>query len=45
MSKKHAKMIRYYGIYAREAGEKLGKIQSAALKAAIERLFETNPEP
>jgi hypothetical protein len=37
-------MIRYYGIYAHGAGEKLRKTQSAAWKAAIERLFETNPE-
>ncbi len=37
-------MIRYYGIYAHGAGEKLAKIHNAAWKAAIEHSFETNPE-
>ncbi|TAL38084.1 MAG: IS91 family transposase [Spirochaetes bacterium] len=43
LPKKHTKMIRYYGIYAHSAGEKLAKIQNAAWKAAIEHSFETIP--
>ena len=44
LPKKHQKMIRYYGIYAHGAGEKLKKIQNAIWKAAIEHSFDANPE-
>ncbi len=44
LPEKHTKMIRYYGIYAHGAGEKLAKIKNAAWKAAVEHSFETNPE-
>jgi hypothetical protein len=44
LPKKHQKMIRYYGIYAHGAGEKLKKIQNATWKAAIEHSFNTDPE-
>jgi hypothetical protein len=44
LPKKHQKMIRYYGIYAHGAGEKLKKIQNATWKAAIEHSFNANPE-
>jgi hypothetical protein len=44
LPKKHQKMIRYYGIYAHGAGEKLKKIQNATWKATIEHSFNTDPE-
>ncbi len=44
LPKKHQKMIRYYGIYAHGAGEKLKKIQNATWKTAIEHSFDANPE-
>ena len=44
LPKKHRKMIRYYGIYAHGAGEKLKEIKNATWKDAIEHSFNKNPE-
>ena len=44
LQKKHQKMIRYYGIYAHGAGEKLQKITNATWKAAIEHSFNDDSE-
>jgi hypothetical protein len=44
LPKKHQKMIRYYGISAHGAGEKLQKITNATWKAAVEHCFNTDPE-
>ncbi len=44
LPKKHQKMIRYYGIYAHGAGEKLKKITNAVWKAAIEHCFPPIPK-
>ena len=44
LPKKHQKMIRYYGIYAHGAGEKLKKIKNATWKAAVEHCFNTDSE-
>ncbi len=44
LPKRHQKMIRYYGIYAHGAGEKLKKIQNATWAAAIEHSFTADPE-
>ena len=44
LPEKHTKMIRYYGIYAHKAGEKMKIINKKTWAAAIEHSFNKNPE-
>ena len=44
LPEKHTKMLRYYGIYAHKAGEKMKSISRKTWAAAIERSFAQNPE-
>jgi hypothetical protein len=44
LPEKHSKMIRYYGIYAKDIEHKLRIIQQRTWKMAIEHSFNENPE-
>jgi len=44
LPQKHQKTVRYYGIYARGAGQKLALMRDAAWACAIAHSFGTDPE-
>lgn len=44
LPEKHRKMIRYYGIYAKNVGKKLDQIEKSSWAKAIEHSFNKQPE-